>query len=30
VTPFLVFTAYVLRLATLAKQTLTVGPLILS
>jgi len=25
-----VFTAYVLRLATLAKQTLTVGPLILS
>ncbi|WP_240479612.1 hypothetical protein [Haloprofundus marisrubri] len=30
VTPFLVFTAYVLRLATIAKQTLTVGPLILS
>ncbi|AUV80306.1 hypothetical protein C2R22_00400 [Salinigranum rubrum] len=30
VTPFLVFAAYVLRLATLAKQTLTVGPLILS
>ena len=30
VTPFLVFTAYVLRLATLAKQTLTVGPLVLS
>ncbi|WP_224337785.1 hypothetical protein [Haloprofundus halobius] len=30
VTPFLVFTAYVLRLATVAKQTLTVGPLILS
>ena len=30
VTPFLVFTAYVFRLATLAKQTLTVGPLILS
>ncbi|SEP12647.1 hypothetical protein SAMN04487948_11555 [Halogranum amylolyticum] len=30
VTPFLMFTSYVLRLATLAKQTLTVGPLILS
>ncbi|SEO92509.1 hypothetical protein SAMN04487948_1086 [Halogranum amylolyticum] len=30
ITPFLVFIAYVLRLATLAKQTLTVGPLILS
>ncbi|EJN61393.1 hypothetical protein [Halogranum rubrum] len=30
VTPFLVFTSYVLRLATLAKQTLTVGPLILT
>ena len=30
VTPFLVFTAYIFRLATLAKQTLTVGPLILS
>ncbi len=30
VTPFLVFTAYVLRLATIAKQTLTVGPLILT
>jgi len=30
VTPFLVFTSYVLRLATLAKQTLTVGPLVLS
>ncbi|MWG34500.1 hypothetical protein [Halomarina oriensis] len=30
VVPFLVFTAYILRLATLAKQTLTVGPLILS
>ncbi|MFD1512857.1 hypothetical protein [Halomarina rubra] len=30
VTPFLVFTAYILRLATLARQTLTVGPLILS
>lgn len=29
-TPFLVFIAYVLRLATLAKQTLTVGPLVLS
>ena len=30
VTPFLVFTSYVLRIATLAKQTLTVGPLILT
>ncbi|MDS0299707.1 hypothetical protein NDI76_13240 [Halogeometricum sp. S1BR25-6] len=30
VLPFLVFIAYVLRLATLAKQTLTVGSLILS
>ena len=30
VTPFLVFMAYVLRLATLAKQTLTVGPLVLT
>ncbi|MFC6723147.1 hypothetical protein ACFQE1_01820 [Halobium palmae] len=30
VTPFLVFASYVLRLATLAKQTLTVGPLVLS
>ena len=30
VTPFLVFIAYVLRLATLAKQTLTVGPLVLT
>lgn len=29
-TPFLVFIAYALRLATLAKQTLTVGPLVLS
>jgi hypothetical protein len=27
--PFLVFTAYILRLATLAKQTLTMGPLVL-
>ncbi|WP_049972653.1 hypothetical protein [Haladaptatus cibarius] len=30
ISPFLVFIAYVLRLATLAKQTLTVGPLVLS
>ncbi|WP_135304175.1 hypothetical protein [Haloarcula amylovorans] len=28
--PFLLFTAYILRLATLAKQTLSMGPLILS
>ena len=30
ITPFLVFMSYVLRIATLAKQTLTVGPLILT
>ena len=30
VTPFLVFMSYVLRIATLAKQTLTVGPLVLT
>lgn len=30
VTPFLVFVSYVLRVATLAKQTLTVGPLVLT
>ncbi|WP_273838337.1 hypothetical protein [Halococcus sp. PRR34] len=30
VTPFLVFASYVLRIATLAKQTLTVGPLVLT
>lgn len=28
--PFLLFTAYILRLATIAKQTLSVGPLVLS
>ncbi|WP_202935205.1 hypothetical protein [Halorussus amylolyticus] len=28
--PFLLFTSYILRVATLAKQTLSMGPLMLS